>query len=195
MLTVLECQRGRFAGRRGATPEMSQTQSVWKSPHSTLRPEGTPDSIVPLGRLIFWTANPARGAGLISCGASRQNIMPIIPSRSLPKSQRSSIPQPTVGPSRTGSPSWTSLWAELATNATLVHPPKSARGLADSKTLCLSGVTGIRGSVSWTAAGSTAPRRFRPHGPYKNAHTHLRPESGVAAPALPPHSKPMIASW
>ena len=34
-----------------------------------------------------------------------------------------------------------------------------------------------------------APRRFRPHEPYENAHAHPPPESGVAAPALPPHSK------
>jgi hypothetical protein len=69
-----------------------------------MRPEGTPDSIVPLGRLILWPANPARCAGLISSVASRPNIKHNRPSRPVPKSQRSSIPQPRVGPSRTGDP-------------------------------------------------------------------------------------------
>ena len=53
-------------------------------------------------------------------------------------------------------------------------------------------------SVSWTAAGSAAPRRFRTPEPDGNPKPHPPPESGVAAPAfatlrrgrpaLPPHS-------
>ncbi len=44
-------------------------------------------------------------------------------------------------------------------------------------------------SASWTAAGSAAPRRFRPPANRPNLlESSARTESGVAAPALPPQS-------
>jgi hypothetical protein len=56
---------------------------------------------------------------------------------------------------------------------------------------------GFRASVSWTAAGSDlprrsaakagAPRRFRPHDTDGKSNAPRPSESGVAAPALPPH--------
>jgi hypothetical protein len=39
-----------------------------------IRPERTPDSIVPSGRFIFRTTNPARRAGLISVVAPRHKL-------------------------------------------------------------------------------------------------------------------------
>ena len=43
--------------------------------------------------------------------------------------------------------------------------------------------------MSWTAAGSAAPRRFRKHCITCNSKAHPPTKSGVAAAALPPHSK------
>jgi hypothetical protein len=50
----------------------------------------------------------------------------------------------------------------------------------------------IRASVSWTAAGSAAPRRFRPHDTDEIFNALRPPKSGVAAPALPPHSMTLL---
>ena len=47
---------------------------------------------------------------------------------------------------------------------------------------------GFRASVSWTAAGSAAPRRFHTHDTRRKFNAPCPPESGVATPALPPHS-------
>jgi hypothetical protein len=44
----------------------------------------------------------------------------------------------------------------------------------------------LRGSVSWTAAGSAAPRRFRTHEMF--SYPPCAPKSAVAAPALPVQS-------
>lgn len=44
-------------------------------------------------------------------------------------------------------------------------------------------------SPFWAAAGSIAPRRFRTHDTCSKREAHPPLESGVAAPALTPHSK------
>jgi hypothetical protein len=51
----------------------------------------------------------------------------------------------------------------------------------------------LQSKSSWTAAGSAAPRRFRPHDTDGKFNASRPPESGVAAPTLPPHSKTLRA--
>ena len=50
-------------------------------------------------------------------------------------------------------------------------------------------ITAPRARVSWTAAGSAAPRRFRTRESGRHSEGHPPPKSCVAATALPPHSK------
>jgi hypothetical protein len=50
------------------------------------------------------------------------------------------------------------------------------------------GVVGLE-IAFWTAAGSGAPRRFRASEEIASPDNLRPPESGVAAPALPPQSK------